>query len=132
PEHGADAEKERELQEHGDAARQQRQARLCEVPGGEQTLHDELIGAVACRREKCTADDAGPEGIGFPEVEAEIEDTELSCCSRGCVDVMPSARNKVKQGEEADDGPANVNEGLDHVGPDDGGESAFERIDERQ
>ena len=44
----------------------------------------------------------------------------------------PSARHQVKDREHPDQRASNVDEGLHYVGPDDGRQSALERIDQRQ
>src|SRR5215472_1862957 len=75
--HDSDDEEERELEENGNSAGQEREHGLALVARGQQPLDDELVGAVAGGRQECTPDYARPKGIGSPEVHTEIENSQL-------------------------------------------------------
>ena len=66
PKHHTDNQKERELEENRDAAREQGRYRLLFISCGEQALHDELVRAVAGSGEASSADKSRPECVRTP------------------------------------------------------------------
>ena len=96
----------------------------------EQAHHDQLIGAVAGRRQECAADDSGPEGVFCVEVPAKLEDVELAGGCGHAVCGVPPARNQVRDGEHADHGSGYVNRQLNHVRPDHGRHAALEGVEQ--
>src|ERR1700734_268077 len=80
--------------------------------------------------EETAPDKSRPEGVGLAQAEGEVEDGELTGGCRHGVNRVPASRNAMTQQDDADDGPGNIQRHLHHVGPDDGGHSAFEGIDQ--
>src|SRR5689334_16093296 len=88
---------------------------------------------MACRGEETSSDDSGPEAVaagkelGGPG-EAKIEHLEFMRGAGKEIDVRPAAWNLREDNRKAEDGTTHVEEHLDHVGPDHGGQAAFECI----
>ncbi len=80
--------------------------------------------------EEGSSEDAGPEGVGLGEVEGEVEDGEFVGGGGDGVDVLPAAGDVGAEGEDGDEGSADVDGHLDDVGPDDGGHAALEGVEE--
>ncbi len=94
-----------------------RDSRVTQRAGGEEPLHDQLVGAVGCRRKQCPADKTADEGIRGSERKRWVEDPQLPC-RRGKVHGLPestSQRGGDPQGSKSAD---EVDHQLDHVGPD--------------
>ena len=83
-------------------------------------------------RKECATYNAGPECVGNPKIRAKVEDLELAGARGGGRNSGPSAWNEMQDGHQADERSTDIDERLNYVGPDDGGESAFECIDQRQ
>jgi hypothetical protein len=128
----ADEQEERELDEDDDAAGEQRQPRFAQVLRGEHALHHQLVGSVRGHGEECAAEHAGPEGVGRGEVEGEVEHVELAGGRGDGVDLRPAAGDVRAERPDGDDGSADVDGHLDDVGPDDGGHSALEGVEQRE
>src|SRR5690348_9020643 len=76
-------QEQRKLEENHHSAGQQRPLALTFVPGGQQPLHNQLIGSVAGAGEKRATDQAGPEQVWLMPVEVEMEDGELASRNGG-------------------------------------------------
>ena len=64
-----DQQEEGELQDDRHAGADHGNPRVAERPGGEESLHDQLIGAVRGRREERAADESAEQGVGLGEAE---------------------------------------------------------------
>src|SRR5271165_6316802 len=105
-----------ELRQHGESAGDQGDLRLTFIASGQQTLHDELIGAVGGGGEEGPSYDAGPKRIGGVEVPGEIEDAELAGLTADALHCAPSSGQKMEDGEQADECAHDVDRELHHVG----------------
>ena len=77
-----------------------------------------------------SAEDAGPEGVGSGEVHGEVEHVELAGGGGDRVDVRPAALDVRAKRCDRNEGAPNIDEHLDYVRPDNGGEAAFEGIEQ--
>ena len=103
-----------------------------EVLCREHSLHHQLVRAMRCHGEKCSAQNARPEGVGGGEVHGEVEHVELARRRAHRVDRRPAAGDVRAQRPDGDQRSANVDRHLHHVGPDDGGHSALEGVEQRE
>src|ERR1019366_401411 len=101
------------------------QFRLRFAPSSQQSLHNQLIGAMARGGEKSAADDSRPERVRPVEVGGEVEDAELACARRLRVNGGPPAGNQVQDGKQSNERARKINGQLYDIGPDDGGHSAL-------
>ncbi len=127
----SDRDEERHLEENQKAGADEGLLGVPESPAREQPLHDELVGAVARHREERSAEDTGPESCRAG-AEIEIEDEEVDgLAGRGVGRRAPgdAAGNPRGQDNERGDGSGQVDENLDEVDPDDGLDSAEERVE---
>src|SRR5580704_2742230 len=131
-EHYSDNQEQSKLEQDGDSAREQGGHGLPLAACRQQSLHDELIGAMTGRGQESSADNPSPECIRLPEVRTEVEDAKLACTLGHAVNGGPPSENQMKNREQANDCSANVNYGLHHVGPDHRRQSALEGIDQSQ
>ncbi len=78
PKHHPHHQEESKLKENRHAAGEQRRHRLLLAPRRQQSLHDELIGAMTRRYEKRSSDHACPESVRVPETQREVEYLQLA------------------------------------------------------
>ena len=84
-------------------------------------------------REEASADQPAPETVIAGEEfrgkrEVKIEDLEFVRRANDLGDMRPSAGDLMKNDEEAEDRAGDVQEHLNHVGPDHSRQAAFERV----
>ena len=106
------------MEQDGNSAGEQCCDRLPFAASRQESLHDELIGAMAGRSQKSSADEAGPKCVRLPEVKAEVENPQLVRAIGHAVNSGPPSGNQVKDGEQTYDRSANINYGLHNIGPD--------------
>src|SRR5262249_60939868 len=92
----------------------------------------QLIGPMPGGRKKGAAYKARPEGIDLPEVGREVEHAKLGGSLCQIVNHRPAAGDEVEDGEHADQRSADVDEGLDDIGPDHRREAALEGVNQSQ
>ena len=100
--------------------------------GGQQALHEELIGAVRGQGQRDPAEQPRPERIGLLRIGAEVQHLEMPGAAGGADDLAPAAGNQRQQPEEHDQRAADVHEHLHDVGPDDGRHAAAHRVDDHR
>ena len=128
-------EKKGELEKNHNPAREQRQPALMLVACREEPLDKELLGSVAGSSQKASAQQARPEAIGSTkescrERNAEIEHLELVRGLAECDGMRPTSRGLMQDEKEADERTTGVQDHLQDVGPNDGGHTAFESVEE--
>ena len=77
PDGDADQQEERELQDHDDPGPDQGHLRIPQRAGGEQALHDQLVGAVRGGGEQGAADDAAEQRVRDGEGERGVDHLSL-------------------------------------------------------
>ena len=82
--------------------------------------------------QECPPDQSRPESVGFPEVGAEIKDSQLACALGHRVNCGPATGHDVQNCEQSHQSAADIDEGLHHVSPNHGGQAAFEGVDQGQ
>src|SRR6266704_5950986 len=97
----ANQQKHCELDKHDGAAGEQGAAAVSLASRRQQSLDDDLVGAVGGHGEKGAADESGPEGIFGGEIPGKIEWLEF-VTGRGCYldHFAPAAGNAVQQNEK--------------------------------
>ena len=114
-------------QDH-DPAGEESQPALALILRAEQTLHHELIGTMAGRREETAADKPRPERIRGRPRPSEIEYLKLARGYGGYV--LPASGDLVEQKNRACDRTQDVHGHLDDIGPDDRCHSAFKCVEQ--
>ena len=121
--------------ELGDAAEDDRLARLTRTAATEHALRDELVGAVGVQTKHRVGQHGGVDGESRVRVRAEVPEPQLTGRLAECVGrrrrngeyLAPSARQLDQHKHERRDQPEREHGELNHVGPDDGGDPAQER-----
>ena len=130
--HQADAEEQRELREHHDAAEHDRLLAVAQVPARQQPLDQQLIGAVAGVRQERAAEQSGPERERHASGPTRTRRAEASPPPRLPRRSRPAARASGAPALRGQQRAADVDHELNQVGPDDRGNAAFEGVDQRQ
>ena len=94
--HRADQQKQRELKQHDEATKDDRLLTVTLITASEQSLHQQLIGAVRSHRQKSSAQQSGPKCKRNSEIEFERKQLKLAGGPGGRRDGGPVDRNQVQ------------------------------------
>ena len=108
-----------------------RDAACCDLRR-QQALHQVLIGAVRRQRQRDAAEQPGPDRVGLREVERRIETHEAPGLRADAHHFGPAAIDAIEQGDRHRAGADDVDEHLDHVGPDHRRDAAAHRVDDHR
>ncbi len=129
PQARADEQEQRELQDDADPGPDQRPLRVAQAPRGQQSLHDQVIGAVRRTREQRASQETTPERVHHGEGGPKIERHELPLVPGP--EEFASAPGQVGGHDERGDPAYEIHPELDHVHPHDGPQAPDPRVDHR-
>ena len=128
--HDSNPEEQRKLRQDDHAAEYEREPAVAQVPARQQALDEQLVGTMRCHRQERAADEAGPERERQARIPRPRHDLQLAGARRVRDDRRPAARDEVNKHVAGQERSADVDHELHEVGPDHGGDPAFERVDE--
>ena len=108
----------------------QRHPSVLERAGGQQALHDQVVGAVRRGREQRAADDSAQQGVGRGQAGLEVDDPKLAR-RRGAGQRLIRAARQVPGDEQRPHAARQIHRELKHVGPHHGLEAAEPGVDHR-
>ena len=105
PDRRAHEQEQRELEHDHDAGPDERHARVGQRPGGEQSLHDEVVGAVRRRRQERATQKPAEQGVGPGEIQLGGDELELAGLRRHAEGLGRPARDGPGDQQRADRRP---------------------------
>src|SRR6185437_10731902 len=132
PESDADHEKKRKLEKHRDSAADDSPLGIAQAAGGQESLHDQLVGAVRCHREKRAPDESGEERVRAIDAGVRIDQPQLARGARGCENAAPTAGYDAPEENDGGDATADVHSRLEQFGPNYRLHAAAVRVHDRE